>query len=563
MQSIKEEEAFEAPKPAKFLHDDRDPIWKVSPSSATGVLFSKSVRSSFCMFHVALMGPNSEHAEKADPRSSEDLDFDVVLVRLQFPPTDNLSFRSHCRRFFKIGDLITIQNGIWRSNATTSTDDSVKNVIELPMLKRDRIEGFSGDEHTTTPESIHEGKSAISSPSASASPRPTCSLQKNDRAAFEKSAPVDGEDEALRDGSPSSYACASSRDQTLRKLILEPKHLQDIDSYVRVLRLRFWKMTICQKLQQQYGPRRLHPILSKCQPSFWGYQDSDTYRIPPVWMDHPTGSEDATAADTHGKGLEKRVQAEYVARFLVHMIMYKLLQSQQNANGDSPCVWSSSFLEDSSTWATHDPRTTNPLLFKQAVDWLNAGTGVIDAAGGSGHVSMQLGMLGVRSTVIDAREAVGKLPGRDRKIWKQALKASKNKTEDLYCQPVIEYAARRGWIGPPVEGVDESFRHPGENRLDVYDAHNDFFLNCTAVVALHPDEATEAIVDLAVAEQKPVAVVPCCVFARLFPQRMAPGSNQLVSSRLQLIRYLKDKHESIRQAQLSFPGANVLLWSVF
>ena len=37
------------------------------------------------------------------------------------------------------------------------------------------------------------------------------------------------------------------------------------------------------------------------------------------------------------------------------------------------------------------------------------------------------------------------------------------------------------------------------------------------VVGLHPDEATEAIVDCALAHGKPFAVVPCCVFPRYPP----------------------------------------------
>ena len=33
---------------------------------------------------------------------------------------------------------------------------------------------------------------------------------------------------------------------------------------------------------------------------------------------------------------------------------------------------------------------------------------------------------------------------------------------------------------------------------------------CSAVVGMHPDAATESIVDFALAAGKPVAVVPCC-----------------------------------------------------
>ena len=40
------------------------------------------------------------------------------------------------------------------------------------------------------------------------------------------------------------------------------------------------------------------------------------------------------------------------------------------------------------------------------------------------------------------------------------------------------------------------------------------------VVGLHPDEATGAIVELALEHGKPFAVVPCCVFPQRFPDRM-------------------------------------------
>ena len=40
-------------------------------------------------------------------------------------------------------------------------------------------------------------------------------------------------------------------------------------------------------------------------------------------------------------------------------------------------------------------------------------------------------------------------------------------------------------------------------------------------MALHADEATEAAVDAALKYGKPFAVVPCCVFADLFPNRPA------------------------------------------
>lgn len=37
---------------------------------------------------------------------------------------------------------------------------------------------------------------------------------------------------------------------------------------------------------------------------------------------------------------------------------------------------------------------------------------------------------------------------------------------------------------------------------------------CSLVLGLHPDQATDSIVDFAMQYGKPFAVVPCCVFPR-------------------------------------------------
>lgn len=39
------------------------------------------------------------------------------------------------------------------------------------------------------------------------------------------------------------------------------------------------------------------------------------------------------------------------------------------------------------------------------------------------------------------------------------------------------------------------------------------------LIGMHPDQATESIVDMALKYQKPFAIVPCCVFAQENPHR--------------------------------------------
>lgn len=50
---------------------------------------------------------------------------------------------------------------------------------------------------------------------------------------------------------------------------------------------------------------------------------------------------------------------------------------------------------------------------------------------------------------------------------------------------------------------------------------------CSVVVGMHPDEATEPIVQAARATGKPFAVVPCCVFAKANPKRCLPDGRHV------------------------------------
>jgi hypothetical protein len=190
---------------------------------------------------------------------------------------------------------------------------------------------------------------------------------------------------------------------------------------------------------------------------------------------------------------------------------------------------------------------------------------------------MGLGMAGIRSTVVDPRENVGKLPGRDRKIWNRAIRSpppppplppnqEEGSTTIPYCQPVTvvqQYDTMRAWFGNPPVGVDETFRHPDREELPVCAVDHALLSTASAIIALHPDEATDAIVDTAVAKRIPFVIVPCCVFFRLFPHRRKPGTKDPVSTHADLLEYLMAKDESIQRTKLPFEGANVVLWSSF
>ena len=81
--------------------------------------------------------------------------------------------------------------------------------------------------------------------------------------------------------------------------------------------------------------------------------------------------------------------------------------------------------------------------------------------------------------------------------------------------------------------------------------------DCSIVVGMHPDSATESLVDFALAHGKPFAVVPCCVCAVDFPKRRG------VNSHAALVDHLRRKDpERIGVATLPFEGKNVVLYSL-
>ena len=86
------------------------------------------------------------------------------------------------------------------------------------------------------------------------------------------------------------------------------------------------------------------------------------------------------------------------------------------------------------------------------------------------------------------------------------------------------------------------------------------FQHASILIGMHPDQATEAIVDAAILLNKPFAVVPCCVFPKLFPKRRLM-SGQRVKSCGGFLRYLSNKHVGIETQVLGFEGRNrVLFW---
>ena len=273
----------------------------------------------------------------------------------------------------------------------------------------------------------------------------------------------------------------------------------------------------------------------------------------------------------HGGGIGKRKQGEILAAFLIE----KIASAKFNGSRD------------------------------EAIAYLNGGSGCIDAAGGSGHVSLGLSLQGVKSTVVDPRPNVGRLPKRDRKALRMAMKRHKANTDtdgqkkddhngasstgtdtdaiDQVSHPPIPFSTFRAWFAERPEGVDLTYRQgskikneSGDGEGDTLDASEStqesvpichmcssdgLLTDCRAIVALHPDEATGLIVEHAVKHKIPFVVVPCCVFSRIFSSRKLKG--KLVETYDELVEYLMNKDPSIEIEELQFGGANKVIFSTF
>ncbi|CAK9063537.1 unnamed protein product [Durusdinium trenchii] len=107
------------------------------------------------------------------------------------------------------------------------------------------------------------------------------------------------------------------------------------------------------------------------------------------------------------------------------------------------------------------------------------------------------------------------------------------------------------------EHLPVTFEEPSFSSI-----HGELLNGASVVVGLHPDEATEAIVDVALTRRRAgvplrFAVVPCCVFAERFPRDLAGVP---VRSLNQFCAYLRSKDPHIQEDMLDFEGRNKVLY---
>ena len=83
--------------------------------------------------------------------------------------------------------------------------------------------------------------------------------------------------------------------------------------------------------------------------------------------------------------------------------------------------------------------------------------------------------------------------------------------------------------------------------------------SASIIIGLHPDQPTGDIVDMALAMGTPFAVIPCCVFPKIFDERILPCGTP-VRSYEQFIEWIMLKNALVRKKDLGFGGRSVVLY---
>jgi hypothetical protein len=171
---------------------------------------------------------------------------------------------------------------------------------------------------------------------------------------------------------------------------------------------------------------------------------------------------------------------------------------------------------------------------------------VLDVAGGKGQLSMTLAALGIPCTVVDLLQ---RKPSSGLRTTLKQLQRQERPVPTFVTQPF------------PIMPLSSS-QEPCTMIQSLVVEH-------TCLVGLHPDQCTEAILDVALRHNKSVAIVPCCVFPSLFPMRMIPSMNEQLATDAEMkpvqtyddfLIYLLRKDTRLRRATLPFEGKSECIY---
>lgn len=201
------------------------------------------------------------------------------------------------------------------------------------------------------------------------------------------------------------------------------------------------------------------------------------------------------------------------------------------------------------------------------IEALSEGTGVLDVAGGAGRLSVELLRRGVeRVTLIEPDPSGDRHGFADRGTRLSERTGCMGKTSSALA---IE-SAIQAEFGSSFRLLAAPF------SADLFEQHAEVLAGCSLVVGLHPDQATEPLVDWAATHRKRFAVVPCCVFPNLFRERCqfwrgcgegsADSRPGLVRGYPTFLRYLAELAAMlsglpVEKAALPIDGRNRVLFS--
>jgi len=262
-------------------------------------------------------------------------------------------------------------------------------------------------------------------------------------------------------------------------------------------------------------------------------------------------------------------------------------------------------------WVMHD-KTQRHVLFAEWLihtygkDALCRGSGVLDVAGGKGQLSMILQARGIPSVVMDPNPRLSSVPtttttttttttatsafscstttSRSRSIpviavalegdgsylFGNACDINKNNTEE------DDRISHKNAAPPPAAAAAAAATTTTTTTtsIAISQEQQELVHNCSMIVGMHPDQATEPIIRLAQRLQVPFALLPCCVMPTLFPNRIYKG--QPVRSYRVFCQYLQslyndhhnddmsdggDGRPTICSDYLPFMGRNMILYT--
>ena len=168
-------------------------------------------------------------------------------------------------------------------------------------------------------------------------------------------------------------------------------------------------------------------------------------------------------------------------------------------------------------------------------DNLRGGNGVLDIAGGKDKLLIELAIQGkIPSTIVDplVRKHRKKLDPTEAKRIRKADAPHPNLVAKPFNQTTF---------------------------LEEESGGEELLVNASICVGLHPDECIKDILDLALKYNKPVAIVPCCVFWGFFPLRTL-RCGTAVRTCEQFLEYLLAKDERLQLETLPFEGRNKVIY---